>query len=56
LLPIQKAADQAFRRVVFHGEQRYGAARLSAACFLAILMRVAAPPFAMKLPSGGLSS
>jgi hypothetical protein len=39
-------------RVVFHAEQRYGAARLSAACFLAILMQVAAPPFVSAQTNG----
>jgi glucose/arabinose dehydrogenase len=39
-------------RMVFHPEQRYGAARLSAACFLAILMQVAAPPLASAQTNG----
>jgi glucose/arabinose dehydrogenase len=39
-------------RVVFHAGQRYGAARLSAACFLAILMQVAAPPIVSAQMNG----
>jgi hypothetical protein len=38
--------------VVFHAEQSYGAARLSSACFLAILMQVAAPPFVSAQTNG----
>jgi hypothetical protein len=39
-------------RIGFHPEQRYGAARLSAACFFTILMQVAAPPFVSAQTNG----
>ena len=39
-------------RLVFHAEQRYGAAGLSAACFLAILMQVGATPLVSAQTNG----